>query len=75
MLGFEEFYDEWNEGRLNREICDYLHHMANTMLRLDQMGYIDESTIVSPDSGSQVPEDAMIEDRSLDKKLSSSLIS
>jgi len=66
LTEFEEFYDEWNEGRLSRDRYENLHYTANTTSILDQMGYLEESKTLSPDSTQEVPEDAIVDDGSLD---------
>ena len=64
---FEEFYNEWNEGRLSRERYGELLYAADPTSILAQMGCLQESEQLSPDNKLEVPEGDMVDDGSLDK--------
>lgn len=66
-IEFEEFYDEWNEGRLSSDRYEHLHYTANTTSILYQMGYLEESKTLPPDGKPEVPEGNIVDDGSLDK--------
>lgn len=67
LTDFEEFYDEWNEGRLTAKRYERLLYTAGPSSILDEMGYIEESETISPNDRWELPKNTMVDDGSLDK--------
>ncbi len=67
LAEFEEFYDEWNEGRLSTKRYEALFYAADTTSILDQMGCLEEPMPISPNGNIEIPEGTMGNDGSLDR--------
>ena len=62
---FEEYYDEWNEGRLSPRRYRELHYEADTTSILYCMGCLEEDSQNTSDE--TLKEDSLVDDGSLDK--------
>ena len=60
---FEEYYNEWNEGRLSADRLQDLHYDVDVTSVLHEMGYIEKTEVTSDD----VPDDVITDDTYLDR--------
>lgn len=67
LSDYEEYYNEWNEGRLSPQRLDQLHYMTGIDSILDEICPTDEHENVIQDSNSGTPNDTINDDGSLDK--------
>jgi hypothetical protein len=66
---FEEFYNEWNEGRLGRERLEELVYVADTFSILYETGFFEGKSVnlLDEDDFLEIPKDATFDNGSLNK--------
>jgi hypothetical protein len=66
---FEEFYDQWNEGRLDKERLEELVYVADTFSILYETGFFEGKSVnfLDEDDFLEIPKDATFNSGSLNK--------
>ena len=68
---FEEFYNEWDEGRLSKERLEELLYVADTFSILYETGFFEgkNTDFIDEDDFLEIPKDATFDNGSLNKSI------
>lgn len=68
---FEEFYNEWNDGRLSKERLEELLYVADPFSILYEMGFFEGKGVnfIDEDDFLEIPKDAAFDNGSLNKDI------